>query len=334
MSLLRSENIYTLLIIISAIPLTYLFTKIIIAAASKVRFINQPNPIVGIHKRPVAYGGGLAVSVCIVFSMLFLYKGVPASFIFILLTVVMAGLLDDIFKLSPLLKITIESISVIPFLLTHTDINIFFILFFLFVIVSSQNAWNLIDIMDGLTSGVSILVFFTAGIILIKEQGLQMFSVAAFITASSLYGFRFLNKAPAKIFLGETGTLFLGSLFAFIVIITLKTNFITAIYLLLLGSIPFFELLFLIIVRTKKRIPFYKGSPDHFALRLLHNGLTVNSVNQRVLIVCAVQCIIIVIGSTFRNITILVSIMLFTLASAIVAYEYFRKLPGKEFAAV
>ncbi len=146
----------------------------------------------------------------------------------------------------------------------------------------------------------------------------------------SVLGFRLLNKYPAKIFLGETGSLLLGSLFAFIVISAFLRDALTAGYLTLLGSIPLFELIFLIIVRTKKHIPVYKGSPDHFALRLLEKGYAVKKINRIVLLTCFSHSLVIVLSNLFLPAKYFFVCLSITLISGFIAYNYLKSLPSRE----
>lgn len=319
--------------IILALPVCFLLTNLTKFLAEKLGFVNNPNPIVQSHKTSTAYGGGIAISATLVTYLIFqiTYFHIALYFIFVLLPIVILGLFDDIFRLSPLVKFLLQLISALPFLFILINITFIFALIFLLFILSSQNAWNLIDIMDGLTAGISFIIFFSMGVILASNVELLFYSYLSFAIAFSVLGFRFLNKSPAKIFLGETGSLLLGSFFAFIVISTFQVNVILAFYIVLLGSIPFFELIFLIIIRTKKGIPFYRGSPDHFALRMLNHGYSVNIINNRTLLICTIHSLTIIVGSIiFGDFYLLIVCMIISVVSFIIAFFYFQSLPVHE----
>lgn len=318
---------------LAAIPISFVATLVMIAAAKKIGFINRPNNIVQIHKSSIPYGGGFVIALLLILFVLFSTNNEGAAFdyIFILPVITVAGAADDLFSLSPLKKIFVQAFIALPFLLLRIEnAGVFFILFFMILIISSQNAWNLIDIMDGLTAGISFFVFLTAGILMGTNGNLEFQAGLSFTIAFSMLGFRFLNRNPAKIFLGETGSLLIGSLFAFFVIEAFQVNKILSFYVLLTAVIPFFEMVFLIIVRTKKGVPFYKGSPDHFALRMLNNGFSINSINRNVLLVCGVNSLIVLISYfLWENAFNLIICVLIIITGAIKGYFYFKSLPAR-----
>ena len=314
-------------------PVSFLLTKFAIRIANSIGFVNKPNPLVETHKIPTAYGGGIAIGTTILIYLLFqlINFDYAFKFILVLIPVIIIGLLDDIFNFSPLVKLLSQVVASIPFLIFYISVTIPLIFVFLFLILISQNAWNLVDVMDGLVAVISTIVFISMGILLLSVNGLEFYSTLSFVIALSSLGFRFFNKTPAKIFLGETGSLLLGSLFAFIIVSVYFTNNIIAAFLLLLGIIPLFELFFLIIVRTKKGIPFYRGSPDHFSLRMLHNGLSVKDINKSVILFNTVySLIIIVIGLLALNFFTLIICICLGLIILIAGYFYFISLSTKE----
>ncbi len=328
-------NLYFVKIIpiILMLPISFFLTKLANYFAKKTRFLSDPNPIVESHKVPIAYGGGAAIGLTIIIFLIFqsvTYQN-SSKFILILIPVIAVGLLDDIFRFSPGIKFLLQIIVSLPVLIFYINASILVNIIFLLFILLSQNAWNLIDIMDGLLSGVSFIVFISVGIILLPIIELEFYSVLSFSIAFSVIGFRFLNKSPAKIFLGETGSLLLGSLFAFIILNVFLFDKITALFLMLLGIVPYSELFFLIIVRSKKGIPFYKGSPDHFALRMLNTGLSVQSINKRVILVCFIySLIIVVINFLTPDYSVLTTFICLSLIVTNLGYLYFENLPAKE----
>jgi UDP-N-acetylmuramyl pentapeptide phosphotransferase/UDP-N-acetylglucosamine-1-phosphate transferase len=326
-------NIIAILQVILVLPLSYLLTRLTIILAKKVNFVSHPNPIVESHKKPIAFGGGVAIGLSLIIFLLInavIFK-YSELFIIILLSVMAAGLMDDIYKLSPVKKLLLQAVASLPFLIFFTNASAFMLFIYLLIILTAQNSWNLIDIMDGLLTGIATVIFLSAGVIISGIAGLLHLSELSFAIAFSLLGFWFLNKSPAKIFLGETGSLLLGSFYAYLVIMTSQINMVTAGFLLLLGSIPFFELIFLIIERTSKGIPFYQGSPDHFALRMLHNGFTVPAINKKVIIICAFYSSITVLLSLISNHYFTLGIcLLFDLIFGVIGFYYFNSLPARE----
>lgn len=323
----------TVIHIILTLPICFLLTKLAIIAAKKFGFFSYPNPIVENHKIPVAFGGGIAIGMTIIIFLIFQSFNYQHAlkFILIILPVIVVGFMDDIFEFYPFVKLSLEAISVMPFIFFYINAPGAYLAIFLLFILISQNSWNMVDIMDGLVSGISFIIFLSAGIILLPITELEFYSILSFAIALSSLGFRFLNKAPAKIFLGETGSLLLGTLFSFILINVYLVDIITAYFLVLLGSVPFFELFFLVIVRSRKGISIYKKSPDHFALRMLHNGYSVQTINRKVILVCAINSLIIMVSSIFSaNFFVLFICLSLILLSASFAYVYFQSLPVKE----
>lgn len=323
----------TIIQIILTLPVCFLFTKLAITFAKKTGFFSYPNPIVENHKIPVAFGGGIAISLTIIIFLIFQTSNFPQSlnFILILLPVILVGIMDDIFEFYPFVKLGLEAISILPFLLYYINTPVTYLAIFLLFIVLSQNSWNMVDIMDGLVSGISFIIFLSIGIILLPIAELEFYSILSFAIALSSWGFRFLNSTPAKIFLGETGSLLLGSLFAFITIGVYQANKITAYFLVLLGSVPFFELCFLVIVRSMRGISIYKKSPDHFALRMLHNGFSVKEINRKVILICTINCSLIIISANLApSFYVLLICLILIFISSLFAYNYFQSLTVKD----
>ena len=141
----------------------------------------------------------------------------------------------------------------------NLKINIGFLygLFILFVLVASSNAVNLTDGLDGLASGLSIIALITFGIITINTGWLEGYieiTLFIFTLVGSLLGFLFFNINPAKIFMGDTGSLALGAILGSIAILTRHE-----LLLILIGFVFVIETLSCIIQRvyykfTKKRI--------------------------------------------------------------------------------
>lgn len=103
------------------------------------------------------------------------------------------------------------------------NISWFYGLFILFILVASSNAVNLTDGLDGLAGGLSLIAFITFGIITYNTSWLSGYTEIAytcFIIVGSLFGFLIYNMNPAKIFMGDTGSLSLGAGLGSIAILT------------------------------------------------------------------------------------------------------------------
>ena len=112
---------------------------------------------------------------------------------------------------------------------TITSLNLsinmgwFYGLFILFLLVGSSNAVNLTDGLDGLAGGLSLIAFMCFGIITWGSswiEGYQEIAIFCFILGGSILGFLVFNSHPAKVFMGDTGSLALGSTLAAVAILT------------------------------------------------------------------------------------------------------------------
>ena len=155
------------------------------------------------------------------------------------------------------LKAGNEPLLWIHFLNIKLDIGCLYGFLILIVLVSSSNAVNITDGLDGLAAGLSIISFITFTIILINTgwlEGYMEIAIFLIILIGSLIGFLFFNLYPAKIFMGDTGSLALGALLGSIAILTRHE-----ILLILIGIVFVLETLSCLIQRiyykfTRKRI--------------------------------------------------------------------------------
>ena len=130
-------------------------------------------------------------------------------------------------------------------------------IFILLVLISSSNAVNITDGLDGLASGLSIISLATLGVITANTgwlEGYESIAIFIFILTGSLIGFLFFNAHPAKVFMGDTGSLSLGATLGIIAILTRHE-----LLLVLIGFVFVVETLTCIIQRiyykfTKKRL--------------------------------------------------------------------------------
>lgn len=153
----------------------------------------------------------------------------------------------------------------IPFLHTELSIGSFYYIFVILVLIGGSNAVNLTDGLDGLASGCCVVAFFAYGVYCYLH-GLHNLGYFITILAGACIGFLFFNYHPAKIFMGDTGSLALGGAIAGVSVITR-----TELLLLFLGIIFVLEALSVIIQvasfkMTGKRV--FKMSPLHHHFEL------------------------------------------------------------------
>lgn len=137
-------------------------------------------------------------------------------------------------------------------------------LFILFLLVGTSNAVNITDGLDGLAGGLCVIAFFAFGVISWNTgwmEGYQEVAIFCFILVGSLLGFLLFNSHPAKIFMGDLGSLALGGALATIAILTRHE-----LSLALVGGVFVVETLssfFQIIAITKFHKKIFKMAPLH-----------------------------------------------------------------------
>ncbi len=266
--------------------ITFFATPWLRSIAFKAGILDTPDGILKNHEQPIAYLGGVAVFFgFMVSSYFFLAYGFNSYLFFVGLTILLiVGLIDDVYAISPLKKFVGQICAclfflkagllfkerfffeTLPYFLHSAKIvnflNIFFSSWWMLTII---NAFNLIDIMDGLAIAVSFVAAASFCIMAILS-GNYLLAVLMSSLCGSLIAFFWYNKPRASMYLGDAGSLFIGGVLA------------TAPFFLNWGSsgrahglVPFFvlfvpllEVAALIVIRTWKKIPFYYGSPHHF----------------------------------------------------------------------
>jgi UDP-GlcNAc:undecaprenyl-phosphate GlcNAc-1-phosphate transferase len=181
------------------------------------------------------------------------------------------GLVDDLRPLSPLQKlvaqVVVASLAVILGLrLRLTGVDSIDAVLAGIWIVACVNAFNVTDVCDGLVTGLAA-TFFLAWILL--RPGSDLVAVVAFGACAAFLVF---NAPRASMFLGDAGSHLLGFLVAAKALESPAQGLALTAVLPLLVFVPVAETLFLTVVRLRKGIPWYKGSQDHFALRLQSAG--------------------------------------------------------------
>ena len=275
--------------------------------ALRLGIVNHPNPIVPQHRHAVAYLGGVGIFLGIVVTVAGAvvagwkgrYVGSPhtlialsaGSALFLAL-----GIADDLRAFSPALKfamqICIASLAVILGLrFRFTGWVPLDSAASAFCILTLVNAFNLIDVCDGLLGSLSVVMFLGFG--LIRPEMM----VAATIVAGACAGFLVFNAPPARIFLGDAGSHLLGFLAAaFLLGAPGPASKMGLVQMLLIVGVPLFELSFLIVVRWRKGLKWWRGSPDHFALRLQAAGA---SRAQTDLIACTAAVLLVGLALAF-----------------------------------
>ncbi len=255
------------------------------------------------HKRPVSNLGGIGIFLSFLIPF-FLFQGEFKNNYYLslpLFLVFSMGLLDDFSNLKPFTKLIFQ--MAVAFLLIYQG-SFFsvsgsklldFAVSFIWILVII-NAFNLIDNMDGLSAGIA----FICGLSLLSFSTLQNESSGvsmSLILCACAIGFLLFNFSPAKIFIGNSGSYFIGALLGIISIRVFSGNkaqiFPLILYLPLIFFVPVFDMLFVVIRRASSRRLFYKGGCDHISHTLVDLGL---SERKTVLLLYAVNFIFVVLA--------------------------------------
>ncbi len=260
---------------------------ILIKTAFKFNALDQPDSNVKKHEKPTPYLGGLAIYLPFIATLAIVYPFENHILWLILgITILLfTGFIDDFKILSPAQKFFGEFIAVVCFLKGGLSLKSNFFSQLFNVVLSGFwmmlviNAYNLVDVMDGLSSLLAIFATTTFLIIalLIKEYTASLL-ILAFL--GPLIAFFFYNKPPAKIYLGDCGSLFIGGFIAALPMIFPWSDFSWQAYYapVVIVAIPLLEVSALIIIRTWMGIPFYRGTPHHFSIYLKNKGWSVKKI--------------------------------------------------------
>lgn len=305
--------IYTIYDIIKAalvaFVIAFIFTPIAKWFAKKIGAVDVPKDNRRMHKKPIPRAGGLAIFIGVVASIEYSIginqPEIIAIFIGALILVIL-GLVDDCLALSAKLKLGFQIIAAAIPIYMGVRVSIISnpfasngmtklplwlsILITMLWIIGTTNAVNLIDGLDGLACGVSCIASIFIGYIAFKNNQFEAFWMALAVSAACL-GFLPFNFNPAKIFMGDTGSTFLGYMLAIISVhgaVKGTATLVVLVPLLALG-LPIFDTAFAIMRRAVSGRPIMSPDRGHLHHRLIDKGL---SQKQAVLIMYGVSILL------------------------------------------
>jgi UDP-GlcNAc:undecaprenyl-phosphate GlcNAc-1-phosphate transferase len=258
-------------------------TPLFIRLAFKRNFLDYPDPR-KIHSHPTPLLGGASVFLGFAGGVvLSFFYGIPwgnelLGVLFGGSLVLGLGLWDDKFGMRPGVKFFGQIAATFIFLLVSQSfgkLNFGFLgdlLFFLWM-VGLMNAFNFLDNMDGLCSGISVLAAATFALIFILT-GQVTLGIICLALMGALLGFLFYNFPPAKIFLGDAGSMFNGFILSALGVLFAKRNssFNQLLVPMLVLSYPIFDISLVTFTRAKEGRKIYKGGKDHSSHRLMNLG--------------------------------------------------------------
>lgn len=275
--------------LLSAFVIAYFSMPLVIKLAHRLGAIDQPNNR-KVHDVSMPRLGGLAIFMAFIIVMVFIVK-VSGPFLGIIVggcIIFLVGMLDDIYQLSAWVKLAGQIVAtsvavyfgvVIQFVNNPFDGALYLgylsiPLTFLWI-VGISNAINLIDGLDGLAAGVSSIAAITMGIVALL-QGQTLVAFVAFILVAATLGFLPYNFHPARTFMGDGGSNFLGFTLACLAVTGLakSTAIISLLVPIVILGIPIFDTSFAIIRRIYNKAPIFEPDKDHLHHRLLALGFT------------------------------------------------------------
>jgi len=279
--------LYGGLIFLLSFLLALYLTPIVRRGALRFGIMDVPDQRLKRHREPIPYLGGIAVyfSYLLALSASFPFDGEVLALLLSGTVVLLIGLLDDLGSLPPAVKLLGQLFAVFVLLRAGVYIKLTFLpqgvaiaLTALWLILLT-NAFNIIDVMDGLAPGTGAIASLGFAVVAFLNGRVEMMLMALAL-GGALSGFLRYNFTPARIFLGDAGSLFLGFMvggFAVLGSYTGKNPLGFFAPVIILG-VPLFDTLSVIWARLRKGLSPFRGSPDHFALKLQRLGLSVPKV--------------------------------------------------------
>lgn len=250
-----------------------------------------------VNKKPMPTLGGLGIFVTFNIGVFILLREqFPTHEAFSVLlgssVIVLTGIIDDIMELKPRQKmfgIFIGSLVIyflagikmsvlnLPFLNKQINLGWWSLPITIFWILALTNAVDLIDGLDGLADGVSMISLTTMGIVgyFFLHTGQLYIPISCFMLAACLLGFLPYNFHPAKMFLGDTGALYIGFMIAVFSLKGLKNvTFISMLVPVTILGVPITDTIYAMIRRKLNNQPVSQADKHHLHHQLMKMGLT------------------------------------------------------------
>lgn len=261
--------------------------------ARRLGILDQPDVARKIHETATPYLGGVAIFSALLIGtvvLLFVPGGLQrwvyrdmALGIGLAVVLALVGLFDDVRPIPPVVRFVAQigaaatvwsvgfQVQATPYPWVNFTLTILWF-------VGMTNAFNLLDNMDGLSAGlagVGALSFAAMGVL----EELVVLSVVAASLAGASFGFLAHNRHPAKVFMGDAGSMFLGFILALIGLELRFDNLVKVTFLVpvVVLGVPIFDTTLVVLSRIRNRRPIHQGARDHISHRLVKAGLSVRT---------------------------------------------------------
>lgn len=341
-----------LIAFLASLALALVLTPFVKILAVRIGAVDNPSEATRkIHERIMPRAGGIVIAGIFVFLSLALFPGVPTKAYWGALLasglVFAVGLIDDVYRLSPWVKLTVQITAALiailffglwvevisnplgqQFMLNGTQLKFFStaiplgsVLFSLIWLVGMTNTINFLDGLDGLATGVSGIAALILFLVSISSRINQpTTALLALILLGACLGFLRYNFYPAKIFLGDSGAYFLGMMLGSLAIIS-GAKLATA--LLVLG-VPVIDALWSVVRRLAKGKSPFSADRGHFHYILLDAGM---SQRQAVLTIYALSLafgLVALIGGGIEKLIALITLVI-VVALLMVIFTFSRR---------
>jgi len=284
-----------------------LFVKEIIRYAPKLGLVDIPNRR-SQHTKVTPTGAGIAFIFAFFVGMLIFNFSIFIEYWYLFLSIILVflvGIYDDLSEVSVKLKFFIIGVAVyilwkngfcikgLGNWFSHEVVfsSLVALLFTMFAVSGFTNALNLIDGIDGLSGSISVIILAFFVFLGYEYEDALVFSISL-STIAVIFGFLLFNRYPAKIFMGDSGSLTLGFIISIVAIKSL--DYLHPVVILFLTAIPIMDTLIVMFRRIlQKRSPF---SPDKTHLHHIMVNFFDRDINKTVLFLSTLQLIFSLIG--------------------------------------
>lgn len=236
------------------------------------------------HQKPTPMLGGVAIFIATVLAVLFFSRPTPALVSVLAggTLVFIAGLIDDLVHLRPYWKLLAQIAAACALLVGGVVLNVLperlvAIPVTIFWLVGITNAFNLLDNMDGLSAGVAGVAALVLFVYFVQHAEQQLAVVSISLVAATA-GFLVYNSNPARIFMGDAGSMFLGFTLGAVAISGPRERasdlFLTLLVPTAVLGLPIFDTSMVTIMRALHGRSIAEGGKDHLSHRLVALGLS------------------------------------------------------------
>ncbi len=297
------KPVFIIILLLTAL-IAFLLTPQIKKLAFRLGAVDEPDER-KVHTVPMPRLGGLAVFLAFICGVILLLplnreiKGLLLSSSFI----VLLGAIDDIVSLPPLPKMIGQITAAVMLCLSGVQVHYvtnpfsdhvlqlgwLSIPITVFWIVLVTNAFNLIDGLDGLAGGVAVIAGLTLALTAFNA-GHRQEALCALILVMAVAGFLPYNFHPAKIFMGDSGSMLLGFVLSALAIMGMAkgVTLLSVLVPIIILGVPLLDTLFAVIRRLREHKPMFAPDKEHIHHRLLAIGL---SHKQSVLVIYLIDII-------------------------------------------